>query len=226
MEDVVYLKNGSIIHGTIIEQIPNQSIKVKTKDGSVFVYNMTEVEKMTKEELANSYSENIGYSMQGNQLSQVAIPSYKMIKGMYNPKMYVSRPGDPYNPIVSGVCSWIIPGLGQMLSGETGRGLGYLGGFLGFALIGGVGSGIAVSSYSDGGIIAGSLIMVVGYVGMLGIDIASIVDAVRVAKVKNMYLNDPKNRASMNFEIAPYIEQISMNNQIVTPVGMTMRIKF
>ena len=33
-EDVVYLKNKSIIHGTIIEQIPNESIKIETKENS------------------------------------------------------------------------------------------------------------------------------------------------------------------------------------------------
>lgn len=47
--DVVYLKNGSIIKGMIIEQIPNVSLKIQTKDESVFVYKMDEVEKMTKE---------------------------------------------------------------------------------------------------------------------------------------------------------------------------------
>ncbi|MFN5983557.1 MAG: hypothetical protein ACK479_08835 [Fluviicola sp.] len=47
--DVVYLKNGSIIRGQIIEQIPNQSLKIRTNDGSVFVYKMEEVEKIVKE---------------------------------------------------------------------------------------------------------------------------------------------------------------------------------
>ena len=47
--DVVYLKNGSIIKGMIIEQIPNVSLKIKTLGGSVFVYKMDEVVKMTKE---------------------------------------------------------------------------------------------------------------------------------------------------------------------------------
>lgn len=47
--DVVYLKNGSIIRGIIIEQTPNVSLKIQTKDGSVFVYNIEDVEKMTKE---------------------------------------------------------------------------------------------------------------------------------------------------------------------------------
>ncbi len=48
--DVVYLKNGSIIKGIIMEQIPNESIKIQTKDGSLFVFKMEEVEKITKEE--------------------------------------------------------------------------------------------------------------------------------------------------------------------------------
>ena len=42
-EDVVYLKNGSIIHGIVIEQVPNQSIKIKTKDNNVFVFKMDEI---------------------------------------------------------------------------------------------------------------------------------------------------------------------------------------
>lgn len=47
--DVVYLKNGSIIRGLIIEQVPNESLKIQTKDGSVFVYQISDVAKMTKE---------------------------------------------------------------------------------------------------------------------------------------------------------------------------------
>ncbi len=48
--EVVYLKNGSIIKGIIVEQIPNKSVKIQTADGSLFVYNLSEVEKITKEE--------------------------------------------------------------------------------------------------------------------------------------------------------------------------------
>ena len=49
--DVVYLKNGSIIRGVIIEQIPNESLKIETADGSLFVFKIDEVEKMTKERI-------------------------------------------------------------------------------------------------------------------------------------------------------------------------------
>ncbi len=49
MEDVVHLKNGGLIRGIIIEQIPGESLKIKTRDGNVFVYAMDEVAKMSKE---------------------------------------------------------------------------------------------------------------------------------------------------------------------------------
>lgn len=48
-EDVVYLKNGSIIRGMIMELVLNVTVKIQTKDGSLFVYKMDEVEKITKE---------------------------------------------------------------------------------------------------------------------------------------------------------------------------------
>lgn len=49
-QDVIYLKNGSVIHGMIIEQVPNQSIKIQTLDENIFVYKIDEIEKITKEE--------------------------------------------------------------------------------------------------------------------------------------------------------------------------------
>jgi len=49
-QDVVYLKNGSIIRGVIIEQVPNKSIKIETADRNVFVYQMDEIEKLAKEQ--------------------------------------------------------------------------------------------------------------------------------------------------------------------------------
>ena len=54
MQDVVYLKNGSIIRGLVIEQVPGKSLKIRTRDGSVFVYTMEEVEKITKEEVVGT----------------------------------------------------------------------------------------------------------------------------------------------------------------------------
>jgi hypothetical protein len=46
--DVLYLKNGSIIYGKLIE-ITNYQYKMQTSDGSIFIYKSDEVEKFAKE---------------------------------------------------------------------------------------------------------------------------------------------------------------------------------
>ena len=48
-KDVVYLKNGSVIKGTVLEIKPEQSIKIKTSDGSIFVFQIDEVDHMQTE---------------------------------------------------------------------------------------------------------------------------------------------------------------------------------
>lgn len=49
LEEVVYTKNGSVVRGVITEMKPNESLKIETADGNVFVFPMREVEKITKE---------------------------------------------------------------------------------------------------------------------------------------------------------------------------------
>ncbi len=51
LRDVVYLKNGSVIRGKIIEQVPPASLKIQTADSSIFSYRYEEVEKITREQL-------------------------------------------------------------------------------------------------------------------------------------------------------------------------------
>lgn len=48
--DVVYLKNGSIIRGVILEQVPNKSLKIQTQDKNVFVFTFDEIDRIQKEE--------------------------------------------------------------------------------------------------------------------------------------------------------------------------------
>ena len=47
-EDVIYLKDGSVIRGIIIEQAPNEYIKIQSGQ-NIFVYQINEVEKIKKE---------------------------------------------------------------------------------------------------------------------------------------------------------------------------------
>lgn len=51
LEDVVYLKNGSILRGQVLEYDPSTNIKIQIKGGSILVYASTDVLKMEKEEI-------------------------------------------------------------------------------------------------------------------------------------------------------------------------------
>jgi hypothetical protein len=48
-EDVVYLKNGSVIRGTIQEQKIGESLKIQLLGGSIFVFQQSEIDSIKKE---------------------------------------------------------------------------------------------------------------------------------------------------------------------------------
>ena len=49
-EDVIYLKNGEVRRGLIIEEIHAESVKLKSAYGEIFIIKMSEISRMTKEE--------------------------------------------------------------------------------------------------------------------------------------------------------------------------------
>ncbi|MBX2983840.1 MAG: hypothetical protein KF843_14270 [Flavobacteriales bacterium] len=60
MQDMVYLRNGTIVHGMVIEQMPVDPIKIQTADLSAFIHRRDEVTKITKEEVVKSSVPNTG----------------------------------------------------------------------------------------------------------------------------------------------------------------------
>jgi len=49
--DIVYLNDGNIFKGYIVEQTPNVEIKMQTTDGNKFVFKFTEIKKIEKEKI-------------------------------------------------------------------------------------------------------------------------------------------------------------------------------
>ncbi len=49
LQDVIHLKNGSIVRGIIIEQIPNKTYKIETSNGSLFIFDCEEIVKISKD---------------------------------------------------------------------------------------------------------------------------------------------------------------------------------
>jgi len=135
-----------------------------------------------------------------------ASAQYSERKRIYNHKNYQWQVGDRYDPSLAGIASFLVPGLGQIISGEPGRGVGFL-----------VGYGASLAVYYSGAITViesdgetGGSTMLIGLGSALTIGICSIVDAVRVAKVNNMSLRV----TSSYFKIQPSIMCIPCANKI------------
>ena len=163
--------------------------------------------------------------------------TYKINKQKYDYKMYMTQPGDPNNPAVMGLASFFIPGLGQMLSGETGRGLAFLGGSIalsGITVAGALMSYDEVTTYNQFGSFteyetnpAGVAIMLTGLAATIALDVWAIVDAVRVAKVNNMYIQDLRgNLSSVKVELNPFIDTHNYLGQANTSAGLSLKVTF
>ena len=58
-QDVVYLNDGSILKGVLIERVPFDYLKIETSSGRIYTINMREVEKITQErQQINTQSSN------------------------------------------------------------------------------------------------------------------------------------------------------------------------
>jgi len=47
-KDVIYLKNGSIVNGLIISSLPSGQVKIKTKDNSLWVFEASQIDSISK----------------------------------------------------------------------------------------------------------------------------------------------------------------------------------
>ena len=129
---------------------------------------------------------------------------YRQYRKLYKASDYVRMPGDRYSPVVGGLCSFLIPGLGHAVNGDFGRGLAFFGGTVAGYMAMGVGIGM-LDSYDEGAGTAGSVLVTVGGAAVLGVAIWSIIDGVQHAKIKNMYLRDIVGISSLDISLNPYI---------------------
>lgn len=83
--DVVYLKNGTIIHGEILEFQPGGNVRVRNSVGDIFVYSASQVDKMTKESVSG---DAIKYSSSSSSSSRSLIRGYR---GFVDGGVYAGR---------------------------------------------------------------------------------------------------------------------------------------
>lgn len=140
---------------------------------------------------------------------------YRELKEYYNHKEYVRGLIQHHNPAGVGVGSYFLPGLGQMICGEGWRGGAYLAGWLASLTC----QSIALQQDSE------PAYLICAAAGA-AIRICSVVDAVRVAKVKNMYERDLMRMASVDMELYPSVNYIKTSSGIQPAAGLTFAMRF
>ena len=155
-----------------------------------------------------------------DQMSSLAVApmmKYKEMAKVYDYRLYQKSLYDRYSPAGSGVASFFIPGLGQMICGEWGRGFAWLGGHVGCYML----TGISAIAESD-------TLVLMGIAGLLAIDICAIVDGVRVAKVKNMYMDDLRKSGyyGLDVDFYPSVNYVRTTSGVQPTAGMTLALRF
>jgi hypothetical protein len=155
---------------------------------------------------------------------------YGINKTKYDYRHYTYQPGDPYNPSSAASASLFVPGLGQMISGESGRGICFLLGCTGCLVFSFAGGSIALNATEmdrdfEEKTRKGMAFLFSGLTATAGIWIWSIADASRVAKVNNMALRD-KKKVSGNISIQPYLNFQSYSTNKKTLPGLSVNIIF
>ena len=230
-QDIVTMKNGDTVAAKVLE-IDEVSVKYRLFDepgGVIYSVLRSGIRSIRYE---NGRVENfVGgdlFSDSGNTViisgrrSEHAVPGmkYRDYSSLYRAADYTWAPGDRYLPALSGVASFIIPGLGQMICGEVGRGFAFLGMTVGVPVVATV-AAVAFDSYASM-----ASCIAVGVLGCLAIDIWNIVDAVQVAKIKNMYLQDMRREYSFDMDLFPSVNCIPTSSGMQTSFGLTLAMSF
>lgn len=180
---------------------------------------------VSNDSLIKTNNDNISIPLDGiTKIINNGYYQYRVNKTRYNYRTYTYKKGDPYNPSSAGFASLIIPGLGQMISGEIGRGLLFLTGFTG-CLVATVAGIINLGTSYKGESVVGAQIAVAGLIGAACIDLWSIGDAVKVAKVNNLALRN-KHKTSYNLNVKPFLYTSENGLKHNVPVGLTFKVIF
>lgn len=227
-QDFIIKNSGEDIKAKVIEVAPG---KVKYRlwdepDGAVYTVKKSDILMIHYESGRNEvFNADSGtdFHVPERQPVEGIVPGmkYSQLKKLYNYRDWTSMPGDKYSPIGAGLASLFIPGLGQITCGEVRRGLAWMGGACGcmFASILGY-----ISAESNNP--AGSFFGLAGALGGVTVYFWSIIDAQKVAIVKNMYFQDLKSQYSLDVELYPSVNCVQTATGIRPAAGLTLAVRF
>ena len=165
--------------------------------------------------------------------------SYKELKSVYSPKEYSKSDVDPYSVFWIGLESFAVPGSGQLIMKETGRGWAFLGTNLALATVmNSLGQSfmdlVEKDAKGDFEIPEENKDKARGYLAamggvlfaQLGVSIWSCIDAVKVAKVKNQYYQETRGKHAFSATLHPSVDLVQGSSSVTPAPGMTLAFRF
>ena len=130
-QDIVTLKNGEDVLAKVLE-VGTREVKYtlfEEPDGPVYIVNKSDILIIRYESGRNEiFNKTLPGPNREDSVEIVPGMKYRQLKHIYNYREYVPSLTDRYSPGWSGVASFFVPGLGECINGEWGRGLAVVGG--------------------------------------------------------------------------------------------------
>jgi len=108
--DVVHLKNGDVLKGVIIENVPNDYVRIELQGGSIFTVKYADILKFTKENVSSPASTQ----------PQTATMTGRTEELIQKLRYYEQQ---KKNPAVAAYLSLLLTSTGHAYAGNWGRGL-------------------------------------------------------------------------------------------------------
>lgn len=229
-QDVITTRDGKDIKAKVLEI---SSIEIKYLDfdnleGPTYLLDRSEVLIIRYQNGKNEVFVDDAKPQKEPFTPQASAPvtegmQYKEYRPLYNHRNYTRQIDDAYSPSLAGVASFFIPGLGQGICDEWGRGLGFLIADIGVSFVTGIAAQQALHHPSTPSVAFAVVMSAVS----LTIDISNIVDAVRMAKIKNMYYRDIKGlKSTVSYGVTPYVSYLEMPGNSSPALGSSLQLSF
>lgn len=222
-QDIITKKDGETIDA-IISEVSSDAVKFKkfsNPNGPTYTIKVNEIAMITYENGDRDVFASQGTSpfiqpAQPESISPVQRNlKYSDLKKMYSTKQYYKSKDNPHSPLWCGVGSLLIPGLGQACCGEWTRALCFF--------VGNYACNRIIKSASDNG---NDNLASDAALAQLVIDVWAIVDAVKVAKIYDVYFQDLKSFASIDVNLYPNLACVPTSNGLSAAPGLTLSISF
>ncbi len=127
--DVIYLKSGAVVKGTVLETIPAKSVRIQTLDGKMKTYKMSAVKKVAKETITVQEKPDAAQVKEGTENMapeksvMVAPPPQPVEQDLT--RSQDDRPSVPgeKSPTLAFALSFLCPGGGQYYNGDIWKGI-------------------------------------------------------------------------------------------------------